>query len=496
MNGIPVRWFLGAIVALTLTVGGCSEDSSPASGGTGGSGGETHDAGNDGEAGGGTSGEAGGPVDAGVMVTAEPVESMALFANPGMGWQTFHSYADSDPDLDGLPSGSAYFRFTWKDLEPTDGDIEIDRLGSTLERAREAGQTLMFRVMTAGSDDGYAPDWLESAGCKVFTYAYGGATLEAPDLDDPMCWARFETLMTALGSAFGAEPDLQVDIGGVGLWGEWHFSSTDPEVPMPSAATRQKVVDLHLSQFPHSPQTALIGDVDTVAYATGKGTGWRADCLGDLGFFSDTWNHMDDMYKQHVQEAGAQGAWEQGPVAWESCGVMQDWVDKGYDVHDIFAYALEMHGSFLNNKSSTLPAGAQYRSEVERLLETLGYRLVMRSLTHPAKVRAGDPMPITMAWENKGVAPPYHPFGLQVRMTPPAESTAEPVVLETSADVRTWLPGPSEVSESLSLPGSMPAGTWTIAVGITGTPGVPMLNLAIEGRDAEGWYPVSAIEVE
>jgi hypothetical protein len=50
--------------------------------------------------------------------------------------------------------------------------------------------------------------------------------------------------------------------------------------------------------------------VDTLAYATGKGTGWRADCLGDLGFFSDTWNHMD--------------AWKRGPVAWESCGVMQE----------------------------------------------------------------------------------------------------------------------------------------------------------------------------
>lgn len=497
MRNGPFRCSLCLVIALMLSVSACSEDSSPGPSGAGGT--PEPDSGNSGDAaGGGTAGAAGsgGTVeDAGVTVTVEPEESTALFANPGMGWQTFHSFADSDPDLDGLPSGSAYFRFTWKALEPTDGDIDLDRLGKTLDRAREAGQTLMFRVMTAGSDDGYAPEWLESAGCKVFTYEYGGAMLKAPDLDDPVCWARFETLMSALGNAFGSEPDLQVDIGGVGLWGEWHFSSTTPKVPMPSEETCRKVVDLHFALFPNSPQTALIGDVDTLAYATGKGAGWRADCLGDLGFFSDTWNHMDDMYKQHVQQAGAESAWEHGPVAWESCGVMQDWVDKGYDVHDIFAYALEMHGSFLNNKSSTLPAGAQYRAEVEWLIESLGYRLLLRSLTHPKQVKAGDVMPVTMTWENKGVAPPYHPFGLQIRLTPPVASGADPVTLEIQTDVRTWLPGQSHVNEFLPLPASMNAGTWGLAVGITGTPGIPMLNLAIEGRDADGWYPVSDVEV-
>jgi hypothetical protein len=42
----------------------------------------------------------------------------------------------------------------------------------------------------------------------------------------------------------------------------------------------------------------------------------------------------------------------------------------------------------------------------------------------------------------------------------------------------------------------MTAGTWGLSVGITGTPGIPMLNLAIEGRDAGGWYPVSDVEVD
>jgi len=478
---------LATIFALGSSVTGCSEDGSEST--AGGSGGAS----SGGTSAGGAGGSGGSVTDAGPSVTVQPVESKELLANPGMGWQTFHTTADKDPDLDGLPSGSAYYRFTWKALEPTDGNIDVGLVTSTLDKARAAGQSLMFRVMTAGSDDSYAPTWLEAAGCKVFHYDYGGASLTAPDLDDPTCWSRFETLMKALGSALGNEPDVQVDIGGVGLWGEWHFSSTTPQVPLPSLATRKKVVDLHLSLFPNSPQAALIGDVEALTYATSKGTGWRADCLGDLGFFSPTWNHMDDMYKQHVQEAQADAAWQKGPVAWESCGTMQDWVDKGYDVHFIFQYALDMHGSFVNNKSATLPTGK--KSEVEWLLGTLGYRLVLRSLTHPKEVAPGAELKLGMSWENLGVAPPYHPFGLKVRLTPPSGSGAQPVVLDLAADVRTWLPGTHEVDESVTLPASLPAGTWQLAVGVSGTPGVPMLRLAIEGRDADGWYPLSELAV-
>ena len=47
---------------------------------------------------------------ASTTVRVEPRESDELFANPGMGWQTFHRFADDDPNLQGLPSASAYFR--------------------------------------------------------------------------------------------------------------------------------------------------------------------------------------------------------------------------------------------------------------------------------------------------------------------------------------------------------------------------------------------------
>jgi hypothetical protein len=82
-----------------------------------------------------------------------PVESDELFANPGMGWQTFHRFADEDPNLAGLPSGSAYFRFYWREIEPAEGKIDFELFDRLLAHAAKAGQKLAFRVMCTGSGE-------------------------------------------------------------------------------------------------------------------------------------------------------------------------------------------------------------------------------------------------------------------------------------------------------------------------------------------------------
>jgi hypothetical protein len=174
---------------------------------------------------------------------------------------------------------------------------------------------------------------------------------------------------------------------------------------------------------------------------------------------------------------------------------MQQWVDAGFDVHATFQYALDMHGSFVNNKSAALPAGDQYRQEVEWLLGTLGYRLVLQSLTHPPTVAPGGSMTIAMTWANRGVAPPYHSLGLALRLAPTA-GAADPIVLPMAADVRAWVTGTVDVTETLTVPAALASGSYALEVGMLGTPGIPMVNLAIEGRSADGWYPVSSIEVQ
>lgn len=422
-------------------------------------------------------------------VTIRPVETQAVLPNPGIGWQT-----DGPGGPSVVPSGATVLRLSWLDLEPSDGAVDLTALRRLLGVARAKGQSVMFRLSLASHAGPRSPAWLASAGCAMISYRWNGGPLyQIPDLDDPVCFARHGALLRALGAELSDEPGLQVDIGSVGMWGEWHFAGTREEgtgeaVAMPTLETRRRIIDAYFEAFAGRPLAMQIGDVESLAYAVARGAGWRADCLGDYGFGSSTWNHMDDMYRQNVMAAHAEDAWKRGPVAWESCYDMEAWVEHGFDVHAIFQYALDLHGSVLHNGVG-VPDGHQ--DEIEEFVRKLGYRFVLRELTHPAVVETAGPLRIAMRWENVGVAPCYEDYRLALRIG----SGATAVVLPAATDVCSWLPGPREVSASLTLPSSLAAGEHPVAVAVLDASGSPVVRLAIEGRAADGWYPLSAVRV-
>jgi len=143
----------------------------------------------------------------------------------------------------------------------------------------------------------------------------------------------------------------------------------------------------------------------------------------------------------------------------------------------------------VNNKSAPLPEGSQIRQEIETLLRKLGYRYVLRRLEHPRRV--SGTLPVSMDWDNVGVAPAYGPYSLAVRLTSQA---GDSVVLSASSKPKAWLPGLTHVQEDLVLPASMSAGTYQLAVGIIDKTGRAVVKLAIAGEQS-GWYPLSEVVV-
>ena len=433
------------------------------------------------------------------MIRVEPVEIQDVLANPGMGWQTFHRFADEDPNLHGIPTGAAYLRFGWKELEPEEGRIDFAQFDGLLAHARKAGQKLGFRVMIAASGgSGYAPEWLRAKGVAGWEYTSEGRDrVWAPDLADPVVKHAHARLLRELGARYDGHHDLDyIDMGSVGLWGEWHMSGTQQvenkrEVPLPSPARRQEIIDEYITSFPKTPKLMLIGDVDGMKHAVGRHCGWRADCLGDMGGFSCTWNHMENLYKPRIEETGAGEAWQHAPVAWESCWDMRKWVEEGWDVPFILNYGLELHGSYLNNKSA--PITEAMRPEIDRFLRKLGYRFVLRSVEHPATAAAGQAVTVKMAWANVGVAPPYHDYRLGLRLAGPQ---GKRVLATTGTSLRGWLPGERAVTAELAIPADLPKGEYELSVGVVHPEThVAEVRLAITGRDEAGWYPVSKLRV-
>jgi hypothetical protein len=222
---------------------------------------------------------------------------------------------------------------------------------------------------------------------------------------------------------------------------------------------------------------------------------------------------MRQGYPLYVQEAGIQDAWQTAPVAWESCWDMRKWVQEGWSLRFIFNYALALHGSQFNNKSSPLPAGENVRPEIERFLRRLGYRLVLKQLSYPAAAKPGEKLALTMQWQNTGSAPCYRPYRLAYRL---GDGKGFARVFAGRVAVHRWLPGaiplftkeffnmPAdlppgkivEVADSIPLPNDLPAGDLTLSLAVVGEQTQePVVRLAIQGRADDGWYPLGKIAV-
>ncbi|MCJ7749698.1 MAG: DUF4832 domain-containing protein [Armatimonadetes bacterium] len=432
------------------------------------------------------------------MVSVRPQQTDEILANPGMGWQTFNCFADDDPNLEGLPTGAAYFRYYWSQIEPREGEIDFPKLDEVLAHARKAGQKLGLRIMCAagGSNSVYyaSPEWLREKGCRGFEYhrQRKAGPRWVPDLEDTLFQEAHFRLIRELGKRYDGHPDLDhVDIGSVGLWGEWHMAGTDVELP--SLEARYAIVDSYLQAFPKTLKMIVLNDVNALTRATSSGCGWRADCLGDIpGFSDDDWNHMENMYPQRVKDSRSEEVWKTAPVAWETCGDMRRWVQRGLDIRYIFDYALDYHASNLNNKSAPIPEGA--RPEIERFLCKLGYRLLLKNLEHDPIVTPGSALNVKMEWENVGVAPPYRDNVLSFRLT---DSTGKQFFLVTDTSIKGWLPGNVAAAERLTLCAEVAPGQSELALAVVdATTREPAVRLAIEGRTEDGWYPLSSVEVQ
>jgi hypothetical protein len=202
---------------------------------------------------------------------------------------------------------------------------------------------------------------------------------------------------------------------------------------------------------------------------------------------------MDDMYQPASEDPVIGNAWKSAPVQFEACGVMQDWYEAGYDIDRILAKGLEWHMSVFNGKSSPVPAA--WRAKVDEWQKRLGYRLVLASLTHSAKVAPGGSLALHAQWENRGVAPAYHPWPVAFRLRATDDKVA--AKWESAADVRAFLPGSRVIEEDLAVPTGVAPATYSLDVAILSEGGAAAhVRLAIAGARTDLWYPISTVTVE
>lgn len=445
------------------------------------------------------------------IVRVTPKEIDSVLVNPGIGFTTFQrfngdtlnkglgwtegkpiDYQQFKGDLsnkDYPMTSIAYSRVYWRFLEPAKGKFNWSIIDEALKTAHERRQTLMLRVAPYGegtSKNNDVPGWYrEMVGSKNEWFADSAGWRVDPE--DARYAQYFGNMIAALGERYDGHPALEaVDLSIVGFWGEGRGAS------ILSQKTREALIDAYTDHFKKTPLITLLTDKKTQEYALSKANvGWRVDCLGDMGGFDKNWSHMFDYYPEGIINFGMQDAWKKGPVSLEVCWVMQKWKDEGWDINYIIDQLLKWHISSFNAKSSAVPK--EWWPQVNRWLNTMGYRFVLRKFTYPKEILKGGKLSFTSWWENKGVAPLYKKdFALAIRI----KNAQKTIIRTTDAEITNWLPGDNLYDNSINIPYDLPAGNYIIDIGIVDRQtNEPKVNLAIEGRTADGWYHLGKINV-
>jgi len=449
-------------------------------------------------------------------ITVRFKETDEVLINPGIGFMTFQRFNGDDLNegiswTEGKPieyqefdgnlenkdhpmTSIAYFRIYWRYLEPEMSKYNWLMVDKALKTAHERRQTLLLRIAPYGGGTEDVPGWYRSmvGGPDLWP----GQAKWRVDANDPRYAEYFGRFITALGNRYDGHPNLEaVDLSIVGFWGEGAGST------MLTQETREALVNAYTDNFKKTPLIMLLTDAKTNKYGLSQSNvGWRVDCIGDIGFpvkdkGNPGWAHHYNYYPQGIINFGMEDAWKKAPVSLEICHVLKQWKDvRGFGVNDVnyvIDETLKWHISSFNAKSSGVPE--EWKPLIDRWLKKMGYRFVLRSFSYPAFAAPNEKLSFKSWWDNRGVAPIYKKFLLAIRLT--NEKRSE--VLVTDVDITTWLPGDNLYDDAIFVPSDMPAGIYQLQIGIVDRQShEPRVNLAIDGRNPEGWYPIGKIEIK
>jgi hypothetical protein len=461
-------------------------------------------------------------------------DATRVLVNPHKGW--YHHFPDNHPnkyriardaDLVEFPGmDHLYIRIAWAYLEPSEGRFDwavIDRL---VDKWTAHGLGIAFRIScketsTDRIEQQFAtPRWVMEAGAQGGHYRMGQATGPEgpwePIYDDPVYLEKLERFLAAFAARYDGQPWLRyVDVGSIGDWGEGHSWASSRKTL--SFAVRKRHVDLHLKYFKRS-QLVISDDYvhalpDPAERASlhqhilANGISYRDDSIMVDGYFSGSSDRFTvrspelfaDAYRltptvlelEHYGKVKSLGNWEARP---DSAAFK---FGKGKAGPEFLRGAIDLlHATYIGYHGDARAWLDDNPELTKELLNRCGYWLFPTSMELPSTVAAGSVTSFRVTIDNRGVAPPYHPYELRVRLSGEGVSW---VGVVGRAD-QSWLPGaPITVQSQLALPADLKSGRYTVSLGlIDGTSGRERpveLALVSSARDVEGYYRVAEVEV-
>ncbi|MEO1085975.1 MAG: hypothetical protein AAFY88_17185, partial [Acidobacteriota bacterium] len=301
----------------------------------------------------------------------------------------------------GFPHSLEYQYLAMRDLMTGPATFDWAPLEALLDDVASRGKQTVFRVYLdfpnccpAGSYQSGVPDFLFAGSGAVTLTSYpehGGGM--SPDYDNERLLVAVEQLAVALGAAYDGDPRIGfVQVGVVGMWGEWHTYPYDgfeqsPNL-MPTLASQARVLRAYGEAFASTRLVVSQDGMDQFDASTPCGAG--SICPADfaalgVGFHDDNFcvgtydaaNNLEWYFQPKLVARGLDELWRQQPIGGEIQPAIQaELFTAGWTGQSYFEAVNAVHASFLLNQFAFEPDGNADR--VARTLAGaahLGYRL-------------------------------------------------------------------------------------------------------------------------
>jgi hypothetical protein len=468
---------------------------------------------------------------------------------------TFTPIASSDPDLvtsgrgaetwNGVDPGTIdlpvanspaksldyYYRFNWRDIEDaTQSGYDWTKFDHSINTAIDEGKSYGFGVMPVC--DGCSPSYSDGHQLAYPAWLHTKMQSETPKdwLSSDGAWipnwnsnsflTAWENLLNAIaahiktGTHSGknyADAIEYVDIRGYGNYGEWHTYPWTSEIPNGTGATSAtliRIIDSHSKAFPNYPLVTLIAafspsstpsDVTyhaLTATNTWGGFGWRRDNWGDPGYSSILENNPGS-YQSTQFKTLIMDKWKVGPIVGEPLNYSPSVNNGTCDFYDFVNQVTKYHATSFGNGNIPNPNSTCAQDNVRAASKATGYRIILASGALTQTVGADRALGVELAWQNIGLAPPYHAWNVTYELHDASNTVVWSDV--STVALKLFLPATSatSVTDTFTLPSSIKPGAYTLHVVVRDPSGYRQsMSLAIQGRGTDGSYTIGNVTIQ
>ncbi|SEP22830.1 Beta-galactosidase [Trujillonella endophytica] len=428
--------------------------------------------------------------------------------NPGIGYQGWtHAHGD-------LAQSTEYRRgehpeqggFDWATLNPAVDVFDWSPIDDFLQQCEARGEQGSFRIMTmTGAPYGThrVPAWVVDDGAVITD-----SPDREPDYRSRTYQEHWGAFVDALARRYDGDPRIAfIDISGYGRFNEWQATATTDhgdvagEADSIDSATRRHLVHMFVGgsgtarTLSDDGRTESALDYDHAGFQRTQllmpyggiwaSTRYVAAHHPDVGFRNDALfsPHADLATLQQIGY-GVTDIWRRAPVVFETV----DGADPSRQA--AAAETLRGMGASLLHDNTVLD-----EATLAELVPPLGYRYALdRVTTGPGPTGS---LSVSTEWTNTGSAPSYPRMGQDLAVGIALADRRGRVVASwvQEAQVATWLPGESRVvAVDVPLP-ALPAGEYTVLIGMVERTTESRIELPVAGGRPDNWYPIGPISL-